>query len=541
MLNLGAARFLERFTVGRIGHAAKEVQLRLFAIVERTAKLERRMFLGKAETLLKMLESAPAADAERGAREDDGRDALEQQLAQDRTDVDRGTGESELVLPRGRAVEPIHLVGQLSLQPAPQRRGERLATIGGGFELDLLFLFLYALADAVNGAGQLHQVFRQRIRHNLGLANPQRLLERRSRFGTRLLPAPVLHAVEKAIRRLTRVDHSLPIRVRAVNRQQTVHGIAPLVQQLAQQIIDLAARDLQPQMFRGDVFERVGLVENHDVVFRQDRVLDALRAQCQVAEEQGVIDHEQIRLLHQLAGLEIEATLVICAILAEAVLRIAFDQVPYRADRAETQIAAAAVGRAPAPAAQVVELIERPRLAQQIDTALQGHAQSPLAQIVAPALDEQRQKRLCDDALQKRNVLADELFLQADRVRGNDDAAILVGQRCLDRRNEIGETFADAGARFDHEMPALGNSRRHRVGHFELLRPRFVIAQPLSDGTGSSQDGAVRHLLIVKQTRPVVKTAEGVVGHHDTLLAEQSNPGLLGRVGHEVVVVSIVL
>src|SRR5207253_3154842 len=145
--------------------------LGLFAIVEWTAELQRGVLLGKAKALLIMLEPAPPADAEGGAGEDDRRDALEQEFAQDRANVDRGAGQGELLLPGGRAVEPIDLVGPLLVEPVAERVAERLAAVRGRFEFDLLFLVRYALADAVDGAGELQQFFRQRIRHCLGLTN----------------------------------------------------------------------------------------------------------------------------------------------------------------------------------------------------------------------------------------------------------------------------------------------------------------------------------------------------------------------------------
>ena len=38
-------------------------------------------------------------------------------------------------------------------------------------------------------------------------------------------------------------------------------------------------------------------------------------------------------------------------------------------------------------------------------------------------------------------------------MRGDDDAALLVGLRREDRRDEVTEGLADAGARFDYPNP----------------------------------------------------------------------------------------
>jgi len=73
------------------------------------------------------------------------------------------------------------------------------------------------------------------------------------------------------------------------------------------------------------------------------------------------------------------------------------------------------------------------------------------------------------DALQKGNILADELFLQADGVRRDDDAMILVGDGGEDGRHEVGEGLAHASAGLDHEMLLVGEGIGNGVGHFELL------------------------------------------------------------------------
>ena len=44
-----------------------------------------------------------------------------------------------------------------------------------------------------------------------------------------------------------------------------------------------------------------------------------------------------------------------------------------------------------------------------------------------------------------------------------------------DRRDEIGERFADAGASLDHQMSIFFQCPRHRYRHFLLLRAEFEI------------------------------------------------------------------
>ena len=83
--------------------------------------------------------------------------------------------------------------------------------------------------------------------------------------------------------------------------------------------------------------------------------------------------------------------------------------------------------------------------------------------------------------MQERHVLANELFLQTDGMRGDDDAALFAGARGLNRGDEIREALADASPRLDHEMFALRKRIGHGAGHGELLGACFVVRQPSGD------------------------------------------------------------
>ena len=56
----------------------------------------------------------------------------------------------------------------------------------------------------------------------------------------------------------------------------------------------------KPEVVGGDVFERVGLVEDDDLVVRQKPGPGA--AQGEVAEEQGVVDDEEVRPVNAAGG-----------------------------------------------------------------------------------------------------------------------------------------------------------------------------------------------------------------------------------------------
>ena len=92
-------------------------------------------------------------------------------------------------------------------------------------------------------------------------------------------------------------------------------------------VLDLAAGDVDAQVVAGDRFDRVGFVEDHDVVVGQDA--DAGPPQGEVAEEQRVIDDEDLRVLHAAAVLVVEALVVRRAAAAHAVAAVAGHFVPH--------------------------------------------------------------------------------------------------------------------------------------------------------------------------------------------------------------------
>src|SRR5205085_3205764 len=98
----------------------------------------------------------------------------------------------------------------------------------------------------------------------------------------------------------------------AVNGQQAGDRRAALVQQTPQQVIGLAAGDRQPEVFRGNIFEVVGLIEdNYTVVRKNPALVVRERTDHQVGEEQGVVDDEQVRLVDLPARLEVEALRIV--------------------------------------------------------------------------------------------------------------------------------------------------------------------------------------------------------------------------------------
>src|SRR5262249_11376360 len=149
-------------------------------------------------------------------------------------------------------------------------------------------------------------------------------------------------------------DIHLPGRLRVGEEGQQPAAAARVVE-LVEQVLDGAPADVQAEVLGGNVLQRVRLVEDDDAVVGQQAAAGA--AQGQVAEEEGVVDDEELGPGHGPAGAEVEAAGVVGAGAGQAVAAVALDQVPHGRQRLERQVAAAAVLRLPRPAADLLELL----------------------------------------------------------------------------------------------------------------------------------------------------------------------------------------
>ena len=74
------------------------------------------------------------------------------------------------------------------------------------------------------------------------------------------------------------------------------------------------------------------------------------------------------------------------------------------------------------------------------------------------------------------------LFLERDRVGGNDDA-LVHADRPVDRGDEICKAFPDAGAGLDQQMMRIGKRILNRRSHLKLLRAMYRAGVGLLAGT----------------------------------------------------------
>jgi hypothetical protein len=132
--------------------------------------------------------------------------------------------------------------------------------------------------------------------------------------------------------------------------------VRAVVVELVEHIIDLAVGYAQAEMIAGGRLQVVRLVEDHDVVIRQDARL--LPPQRQVAEKQRVVHDQYLRVLHSPPRLEIKALRVLRAFSPHAVTAVAGHFIPDLRQWLKRQIGPRAVVRLFCPLGQLAQLGE---------------------------------------------------------------------------------------------------------------------------------------------------------------------------------------
>ena len=271
--------------------------------------------------------------------------------------------------------------------------------------------------------------------------------------------------------------------------------VLPVGEQLVQLIFHGPLGHLQAEVVGGDILDRVGLVENHGLVIRQQ--VGARLSQRQVAEEQGVIDDQDLGRIDSPPRLEVKTPGVIGAAFAQAIAGVALDGVPHSGGRCETQIGPAAIDRLAGPLAHLDQLLRQVLLRKQRQRFLLGVSKSPQAEVIAAPLHQRDLERFREHRLQKGNVLLNQLFLQVDRVGGNDDAIVFFAEDRLDGRHEVGERLADAGAGLDQQMPFAVDGVGDGVGHLHLLGPALEVGPETGNRAARAKDGGGVHGVII--------------------------------------------
>ncbi len=98
------------------------------------------------------------------------------------------------------------------------------------------------------------------------------------------------------------------------------------------------------------------------------------------------------------------------------------------------------------------------------------------AGVIAPPLDQHCLEFDARIAGQKGEVFLDQLLLQINGVSG-DDHPLVVAYRPEDRRNQVGQGLAGAGARLDQCHPVTVEGFGHLAGHTQLFAALLVPLQ----------------------------------------------------------------
>ena len=146
------------------------------------------------------------------------------------------------------------------------------------------------------------------------------------------------------------------------------------------------------------------------------------------------------------------------------------------------------------PLGQHVELILGGRVKQA--SAGASRLLQPLqANVVAPSLEQRESHGLVGKSAGKKGkILPHQLFLQCDGIRG-DDRAFAIRRGPAQRRHEIAERLANAGAGLEQSDAAERVQARHAHRHLTLARTILVLAERgevHGHGTTGSQQRARR-------------------------------------------------
>ena len=253
-------------------------------------------------------------------------------------------------------------------------------------------------------------------------------------------------------------------------RRWPARDLREFLARVAQQQLDLAAAETRAEELRGEIRDLVRLVEDHRVR-RAEQVAEAVFLERQIRQQQVVIDDDDVGFDGLAARLDHVTAADVGAAGAETVVarrgdlrpqRMRVAQVRHFGEVAALRDAGPALARAPACGrACPRRLLLAAELLQAVG-----------AQIVRAPLEQRDARRHADGARHQRQVLVEQLVLQRARAGGDEHA--LAGQQ---RRHQVGEGLAGAGAGLDHERRAVFERQRHAPGHRQLRTARREARQ----------------------------------------------------------------
>ena len=198
----------------------------------------------------------------------------------------------------------------------------------------------------------------------------------------------------------------------------------------------------------------------------------AVHGQVEAVEVE--VHHDDVGLLGPLAGRLGEAHATArAARRARALLGRHAHRAPRPLGRLHVELGAVAASRwwrpsrrgAAAPRPAPARPRRRGRAGPRPCPAVEQLVEALHAQVVRPALQQRPLEAVAQVPLEERQVLAGQLVLQRLGGGGHDGGALRE-----DRRHEVGERLARAGAGLHGDVLALGDPEAHGLGHLPLAR-----------------------------------------------------------------------
>ena len=482
---LGQRLLVER--VRGLGHAAVDQQPDLPREVERAAELGRaRVVAAKASRHQR--EVAPPR-GQRGARQRDGDGLGEEMLAQDRGHIHGCGGERHarptLALAGGPGLDPVDAPRNRLGEQRLRACREGVGTLGVGVELERVRLLHRVVLQQPKRAGQRLHGVAQAVRHGVGRGDAALAASLTRRSGE--LVQIHAKALERVLARLDLSQRRVHTRLGAGTHTQVRQEAAASVgQQRAQQMPHGGLGELQAEVLARDILDLVRLVQDHMLVVRQEAA--AACAQRQVAEEQRVVAHQQVGVLHAPSRRLIEALLVGGTPTTHAVVRVALGLVPDRPRRLDRKRGQGTVARLHGPVLELVQRMTLLLVGEEPILPLARQAQSTQAEVVAATLDQHRAELVGGHGAKQRDVLLEDLLLQTDRLRDHHHALATLHD-APDRRDQVREALAHSRAGLHHQTTLALERLLDQLRHLQLLRTELEAGKTTRERTGVAQDG----------------------------------------------------
>ena len=250
---------------------------------------------------------------------------------------------------------------------------------------------------------------------------------------------------------------------------------------IARELGELPGRQLLAEKERRRVGQLMRLVEDQRIA-RGQELGEALVPQHHVGEEQMMVDDDDVRFERRLARLQHEAVGVERAFGAEAVVARRRDERPDRRVLRDVgqRAAIAGLGRA----GERDDLRQVPRVVARRKAPVgRGSLEMMVADVVRAALEQRERDRNLQRVAHERQVALEELVLQRLGAGGHDHLAAV-----QERRHEIREGLAGAGAGLGDQCAAARDRVRDGVGHRELLRAKAKAGQRAGQEAALAED-----------------------------------------------------